>query len=184
MASTVEEVAGCGYLGESLNYQVWLIYRPDLEFLKSAESALTLAKADGTDESLIEDFLTMLHRERLDFTQAFRALYTLASRQIETAPFFSHVPEFAAWRQRWETSRPKFSDALLEAMRLANPCYIPRNHQVEAALEAAVDSGDLSPLKNLLAVVEQPFNESPAYSAYGNPAPQEFTAGYQTFCGT
>lgn len=141
-------------------------------------------EADGADEALIEDFLTMLHRERLDFTQAFRALYTLASRQIETAPFFSHVPEFAAWRQRWETSKPKCSDALLEAMRLANPCYIPRNHQVEAALAAAVDSGDLSPLKNLLAVVEQPFDESPAYSAYGNPAPQEFTAGYQTFCGT
>ena len=141
-------------------------------------------ETDGADEALIEDFLTMLHRERLDFTLAFRALYTLTLRQIETAPFFSHVPEFAAWRQRWEASKPKFSDALLEGMRLANPCYIPRNHQVEAALEAAVDSGDLSPVKNLLAVVEQPFNESPEYSAYGNPASQEFTAGYQTFCGT
>lgn len=36
---------GCGYLGESSNLHVWLIYKPDLEFLKSPEAALTLSKA-------------------------------------------------------------------------------------------------------------------------------------------
>jgi adenine-specific DNA-methyltransferase len=34
------------YLGESVAYHVWLVYRPDLNFLKSAESALTLALAE------------------------------------------------------------------------------------------------------------------------------------------
>ncbi|MBK5964038.1 site-specific DNA-methyltransferase [Thiocystis minor] len=42
-----EEVAGCGYLGASTHYHVWLIYRPDLEFLKSREAALTLSRADA-----------------------------------------------------------------------------------------------------------------------------------------
>jgi len=34
-----------GYLGESSAFHVWLIYKPDLEFLKSRDSALTLSKA-------------------------------------------------------------------------------------------------------------------------------------------
>jgi adenine-specific DNA-methyltransferase len=40
-----EEVAGCGYLGESSARHVWLIYRPDLAFLKSRDAALTLSRA-------------------------------------------------------------------------------------------------------------------------------------------
>ena len=36
---------GHGYLGESAAFHVWLIYKPDLEFLKSRDSALTLSKA-------------------------------------------------------------------------------------------------------------------------------------------
>ena len=42
-----EFVAGCGYLGESTQFHVWLIYRPDLEFLKSREAALTLSRAEA-----------------------------------------------------------------------------------------------------------------------------------------
>ncbi len=35
-----------GYLGESTQYHVWLIYRDDLDFLKSRDAALTLALAE------------------------------------------------------------------------------------------------------------------------------------------
>lgn len=34
------------YLGESSAYHVWLVYRPELAFLKSAEAALTMALAE------------------------------------------------------------------------------------------------------------------------------------------
>lgn len=34
------------YLGESTTYHVWLLYRPDLEWLKSREAALTLTLAE------------------------------------------------------------------------------------------------------------------------------------------
>ena len=40
-----EEIAGCGYLGESTVFHVWLIYRPELNFLTSREAALTLSRA-------------------------------------------------------------------------------------------------------------------------------------------
>lgn len=35
-----------GYLGESAQYHVWLVYRPDLDFLKSRDAALTLSLAE------------------------------------------------------------------------------------------------------------------------------------------
>ena len=34
------------YLGSSSQYHVWLIYRPDLDFLKSPQAALTLSVAE------------------------------------------------------------------------------------------------------------------------------------------
>ncbi|MGD0861034.1 MAG: site-specific DNA-methyltransferase [Terracidiphilus sp.] len=34
------------YLGESAAYHLWLVYRPDLDYLKSAEAALTLSLAE------------------------------------------------------------------------------------------------------------------------------------------
>lgn len=39
------DMPGHSYLGESSAYHVWLIYQPDLEFLKSRDAALTLDKA-------------------------------------------------------------------------------------------------------------------------------------------
>lgn len=45
VAKNVKEVAGCSYLGESSIFHVWLIYRPELDFLKSREAALTLSRA-------------------------------------------------------------------------------------------------------------------------------------------
>ena len=46
-AIAVNESTGVGYLGESAQYHVWLIYKPELDFLKSREAALTMAKAQA-----------------------------------------------------------------------------------------------------------------------------------------
>jgi uncharacterized protein YdiU (UPF0061 family) len=150
-----------------------------------AKLGLSAEGADATaDRALVDDFLTLLQRERLDFTNAFRALYALAAGNDEASAILAGRPDFAAWQQRWLARQPARSAELLAAMRHANPCYIPRNHQVEAALEAAVERGDLAPFERLLAVVEQPYDERAADALYAEPAPAEVTACYQTFCGT
>jgi adenine-specific DNA-methyltransferase len=46
-AVTFDEATGIGYLGESSRYHVWLIYKPELAFLKSREAALTMANAQA-----------------------------------------------------------------------------------------------------------------------------------------
>jgi uncharacterized protein YdiU (UPF0061 family) len=69
-------------------------------------------------------------------------------------------------------------------MRRANPYLIPRNHQVEAALTAASDHDDLTPFRQLLAALSQPFDEHPDHQPYAAPAPRDYTAHYHTYCGT
>jgi adenine-specific DNA-methyltransferase len=45
------EKDGHGYLGESTAFHVWLIYKPNLDFLKSRDAALTLSKAKALVET-------------------------------------------------------------------------------------------------------------------------------------
>ena len=70
-----------------------------------------------------------------------------------------------------------------DAMRLVNPAYVPRNHLVEEALAAAT-GGDLVPLERLLDAVTSPYDERPGLERFAEPAPADFGAAYQTFCGT
>ena len=67
-------------------------------------------------------------------------------------------------------------------MRHANPAVIPRNHRVEAALDAAV-AGDLAPLETLLEVLANPWQEQPGTALYQQP-PQPHEVVERTFCGT
>ena len=82
-----------------------------------------------------------------------------------------------AWAERWLAHSP---DA--EAMDRVNPVYIPRNHLVEEALQAATD-GDLAPFNRLLDVVTHPVGERPGLERYAEPAPATF-GPYTTYCGT
>jgi uncharacterized protein YdiU (UPF0061 family) len=68
-------------------------------------------------------------------------------------------------------------------MDCVNPLYIPRNHQLDAALRAATD-GELAPFEKLLEVVTHPFDRRDEWSDYTTPAPQSFSKSFQTFCGT
>lgn len=68
-------------------------------------------------------------------------------------------------------------------MDAVNPVYIPRNHLVEEALAAASTAGDLTPLRQLLGAVTQPFHERRGGERYAEPAPASF-GRFQTYCGT
>ena len=93
---------------------------------------------------------------------------------------------YDAWAARWrrrladETGDP---DARSASMRAVNPAFIPRNHVVEAALDAAVTRQDFAPVEELFEVLSRPFRDRPGYERYAAPpAPEERVQ--QTFCGT
>ena len=139
----------------------------------------------AVDRKLALDFLELLRQRKIDFTNGFRALFDAANGQDAALHLlFGDDAQFADWQNAWQARQPQRSAQQIAMMKRANPCYIARNHQVEYALEAAVERLDLAPFERLLAVLEQPFDARLADAAFAEPAPLAVTASYQTFCGT
>jgi uncharacterized protein YdiU (UPF0061 family) len=83
------------------------------------------------------------------------------------------------WRARWLDRAGAGAEARVLA---ANPAVIPRNHMVEAALQAAT-LGDMGPFEALLAAVRDPFGAEAGRERFVLPPPGDL-APYVTFCGT
>jgi uncharacterized protein YdiU (UPF0061 family) len=133
---------------------------------------------DAVTAPLIEELLTLLRENHVDYTSFFRALGAAARGDAEPARgVVLDLATFDAWLDRWRALDP---DAA--AMDRVNPVYIPRNHLVEEALAAATE-GDLDPFDRLLSAVANPFVERAGLERYAAPAPADF-GSYQTFCGT
>jgi uncharacterized protein YdiU (UPF0061 family) len=127
---------------------------------------------------LADDWLEILHGNHVDWTSGFRALSAAAHGDGE--PLRGLVLDLAAvddWLARWRALEP---DAA--GMERTNPLYIPRNHLVEEALDAATAS-DLAPFERLVDVVRHPFEQRPGWERYAVPAPDDF-GHYVTYCGT
>ena len=68
-------------------------------------------------------------------------------------------------------------------MKENNPAFVPRNHLVEEALDAAVN-GNLDLFRQLLAVESKPYHYREDWSHYTLPPPPDFEKDYATYCGT
>jgi uncharacterized protein YdiU (UPF0061 family) len=133
---------------------------------------------DDVVSPLLTDLLAQLQQSRVDHTSFYRLLGRAAGGDLEPARgLFIDLAAFDGWLARWQALGP---DA--ELMDRVNPVYIPRNHLVEEALDAAT-TGDLEPLSLLLSAVTAPYEERPGLERYAEPAPEDFGA-YRTFCGT
>jgi len=155
-------------------------FRPQYDAAWSAGMRAKLGLPDGLAdaEGLVDELLVLLQKDHVDHTSFFRALGVAARGDAAPARnLFLDLAGFDEWAERWRALAP---DA--DAMDRVNPVYIPRNHLVEEALDAAT-AGDLGPLTSLLDAVTTPYAERPGLERYAAPAPQDFGA-YRTFCGT
>jgi len=151
-------------------------------WLAGMRGKLGIFNEEAEDESLIEDLLHMMQKYRADYTNTFRAL---TFDNLEEAVLFE-TREFALWHERWKERlgrQEESSAASNELMQNSNPALIPRNHRVEAALEAAVEQGDYSVMERLLDVLSSPYAHTPEQAAYSTP-PAPTSRPYRTFCGT
>lgn len=155
-------------------------------WLSGMRAKLGLETADDDDQALFEDLLSAMHQQGTDYTQCFRRLGDAAvGRQDRLRDLFVDPTSIDGWLARWRQrleheARP--AEEIKRGMNAVNPIYIPRNHKVEEALEAA-ETGDYDPVKALLEVLSSPFVEQPGREAYAQPAPDSF-GPYRTFCGT
>jgi uncharacterized protein YdiU (UPF0061 family) len=144
-------------------------------WIAGMRAKLGLFNAETGDGGLARRLQEWMAEERRDFTNTFRTLDPLA----ETS-------EIGAWHLEWRARLGRQEQTLEEAlnlMRRSNPAVIPRNHRVEEALEAASDRGDLEPMRRLLDVLRNPFEDGQEKAAYREPAP-EGGLPYVTYCGT
>jgi serine/tyrosine/threonine adenylyltransferase len=143
---------------------------------------------DG-DAALAQDLLDCMAVNHADFTLTFRRLCDVVDGSESgegVRALFEEPSTFdkwaAGWRQRME-EEPAPALARAAAMRMASPAFIPRNHLVEAALNAAVERQDFQPFEELLDVVSRPYENRPDLERHATPArPEERVS--QTFCGT
>ena len=139
-----------------------------------------------TDTALVDDWFRLLHEQRVDMTSAFRSLSAAVRGDLGVArSWFTDLARFDEWVLRWTAERSRSSvdrAELAQHMDRLNPIYVPRNHLVEAALDAAT-AGDLALFDELVDVVRDPFTERPGLERYAQPAPADF-GPHRTFCGT
>ena len=130
--------------------------------------------SDG-EEALVEEFLTWLRKSNADYTNTFLELETPGT-------FDDPVFATAEFEQLWnELAAVGLNE---ELMQEANPRYIPRNYLVEKALDAYLETRDLSKFKDLLTVLEDPYTSNDMGSQFQQPPPREFDAEYTTYCNT
>ena len=127
-------------------------------------------------DRLGDDFLLLMQTIGADFTQTFRTLI-----QQDTALHESFTP----WLARWNgliAQQPGGKAAALELMARANPVVIPRNHLVQAALDAA-EQGDMTRFHELLSACQTPYDPTHEGTIYAA-APPADAERYVTYCGT
>jgi uncharacterized protein YdiU (UPF0061 family) len=141
------------------------------------------------DAALAEDLLERMAANRADFTLTFRLLCDAAiglEGDARVRRLFVDASAYDSWAVGWRTrleKEPVARSELAVAMRTVNPAFIPRNHKVEEALDAALERQDFQPFEELLDVASRPYDDRPDLERYAMPAsPDEYVS--QTFCGT
>lgn len=155
--------------------------RYEAQWLAMMRKKLGLFGEDDSDAALIADLLDWMNEHQADYTNTFRELIGGELPEQER-----YDDAFRGWHQRWRArlaNNPKPEAASWCLMRHTNPALIPRNHQVERTLHAAVMEGDRQPAVALLDALAAPYQDRPADDPYRQP-PQPGEEVTATFCGT
>lgn len=130
---------------------------------------------EENDILMIEKFLKHLEENELDFTNSFRNIGEL--RHTGDEGEFGKSAELSDFVSWWRDRIPE-----LPELSKINPWIIPRNHQVEKAIQASY-GGDFSTFDRLNDALSRPYDVRAQYEDLTHaPLPSERVA--KTFCGT
>jgi serine/tyrosine/threonine adenylyltransferase len=163
--------------------------RFEQHWLSGMRRKLGLFTAEDEDAQLVRGLLEAMHRQQADFTLTFRKLCDAAGGpQFDAGVqlLFADALAYDEWATMWRSRLARESlpaGVRAESMLGANPAFIPRNHRLEQAIQAAVEHEDFTSFDDLLRVLSQPYEEQEGFEAYAN-APRAGERVLQTFCGT
>jgi uncharacterized protein YdiU (UPF0061 family) len=158
-------------------------------FLAGMRRKLGLFTEHSDDVALISGLLDAMKLGAADYTLTMRHLGEAADESLgdgRLRALFKDQSGLDSWLADWRrrlAQEPMPGPERRAAMNAVNPLFIPRNHRIEAVIEAAVERDDFGPLEELITVLATPYDEQPRRMDYAlPPTPQERVL--QTFCGT
>tara|TARA_B100001250_G_C19793648_1_gene787742 strand:- start:861 stop:2309 length:1449 start_codon:yes stop_codon:yes gene_type:complete len=154
-------------------------------FYREIGQKLGLQDISKRNIHLIENYLKILESESIDFTLSFRDLSKILTKEKNiNNSVFRNLQNFDAWYQGWIQKliiRNTEIKKIAKNMNYINPCYIPRNHIIEEALNNAIND-DMFKITELLKIFKNPYKEQNISKYYLAPSNSE--SPYVTFCGT
>lgn len=148
---------------------------------------LGICNAMPDDIKLIKDLLDIMAEDKMDYTLTFRYLSDLAGDDARNGvgDLVTLSEKFSFWLERWK--KRLLLDAQTSIQRQArmyakNPVFIPRNHLIEEAIQAA-ENGNLNLFHQLVDILTHPFEYKVELKKYAlAPRPEQVVK--ETFCGT
>lgn len=139
---------------------------------------LGLREARPEDQALVGELLNLLHANRADYTNFFRALSDFRQAPEEKndslRDFFLDRGAFDGWAGKYKGRlRAEDSQDAERAVRMdrVNPKYVLRNYLAQTAIERATRHRDYSEITRLLELLGNPFSEVPGMEEYAAPPP-------------
>jgi uncharacterized protein YdiU (UPF0061 family) len=167
---------------QDLLKEFWVTFQA--AWMAGMRAKLGLLSESGVDVGLVEQLLTLMQVNKLDYSTTFRDL----SRPQPLPAHLAGTPAFAEWHAHWlarvsheQNGRP-VEDSLV-SMQRRNPARIPRNFKVEEAITAGVERGDFSVMDRLVEALRDPYTERADLAEYATVPPASWRE-YRTFCGT
>jgi len=166
----------------------------DAHFKRLACAKLGLLTQQEGDEDLLGETYGLLQRQRLDYTNFFRALSRLpaapareARAQTDAVLRDQFIDREAgdAWLIAWRArlAREASIDTQRQASMLAtNPKYVLRNWIAEGAIRKARD-GDYSEVAKVLECLRHPFDEQAEYEHYAT-LPPDWASALEVSCSS
>jgi uncharacterized protein YdiU (UPF0061 family) len=143
----------------------------EVSWLSEMAKKFGISSAIESDKDLIKSFLKILEDNKLDFTQSFTKL----THGLDS---FGELEGFLDFKIKWE-KRIDIEEAQ-KYMQNVNPYIIPRNHQVQKAIDMAYD-GDYSYFIDLNKAFKEPYSSNHETLMI---TPKENEIVTATFCGT
>jgi serine/tyrosine/threonine adenylyltransferase len=151
----------------------------EIKWLNMMRDKLGLFGDDKNDLKLINNLLNWMETNQADYTNTFCYLmeFNFNNNGVYNDKNFTNW--LKDWKQRTSINGGSKKSSI-DLMKKNNPIIIPRNHNVEKALEAA-DNNNLKPLNLLLSFLDKPYTNQNGIDKYQDPSNN---TKYQTFCGT
>ena len=142
---------------------------------------LGLTEHQPGDDELIQDYLSLINNENLDYTQSFRSLVKI----IQEEDLIEGSGSMEKWKKRF-LKRHEFENSdlrdRLDMMKSINPYITPKNFQIQKVIDA-VEKGNYEALHSFCDAFKNPFEENSKTQVFDE-VPGENEANIRTSCSS